>query len=1011
MGETLLSRTPLSPGWAALLAVLLTVGGATAQAPPAESAPGAVPTAAAPAAPPVPPSPPAPAPEAPRNPCEDPVAIPGGLLPEPEIEASGPPVVAIEIRSEAALAEKELEEIGKVIDVEIGQPLGELAVRHTLRNLQATGTFDTTELYTEESAEGLTVYIVLAPAYQVRKIELVGNLGLDSDEIHNVLPQKESQPLFEEQLVNGVFEVQELYRANGYFKASVQLQPRLDEAARLADVTYRLDSGPRAKVGTVSFAGNTGPFTPEALIERLRIKPGEPYRQATSETDIFRLRRFLLGQGYRSARIEKPAVTPREGAEVVDLSIPIEVGKRLEWTVAGADAKKLEKNDLLLFLGDQGYDDALVIQSVSRIRTYYQGQGYFHAKVTQEEEVTPEVVKLRLTVEPGERYTLESIEFTGNKSYSSAELQKLMATSPPTLLARLNPGQGRLVDQALQSDLKNVRSFYARSGFEKVKVGPEQVREEGLKLHLTLPIEEGAQERVVSLDLDALCSLDKKALRRQLKEKGGLADGGSFHPVVLNETLDFIRAEYESAGYSQAQVSALSDWNPDHTLVDVKLQVFEGPRQVVDRVIVRGNEVTDGDVIRRTAKIRRGDPISRVRLQQIESDLSRLGLFSRVDVEAARVDFGSPLRDVVLHVEEGLQHSLNYGVGYDTEDGARGLLGYSFRNLWGKAVTLRSDLRLSQRNQRFRLLLDQPTVGALPVSLSSSLFYIDADDKNRRIRRWGFRTEAAEVRSRRRRGTVRYSLAYDFRVLQLISIDPGVALNDFERRKSRPYQISSVIPSLFFDRRDNALDPHRGGTSLVQLQYSFPFVGSDADFLKLSLQQTETFDLGRPGVIAVSLRVGGIEAFRVLPGKDPDLPDDLPSSDVFIDERFFAGGETTHRAYGRDELTLLGQSRIFSPETGSYQVVGGNGLLLFNADYRFPLYKLPVDGVVFFDTGNVWADWRRIDLRQTKSGAGVGVRYVSPIGPLRLEIAWKLDRDRQLDESPYRILFSLGNPF
>jgi outer membrane translocation and assembly module TamA len=132
---------------------------------------------------------------------------------------------------------------------------------------------------------------------------------------------------------------------------------------------------------------------------------------------------------------------------------------------------------------------------------------------------------------------------------------------------------------------------------------------------------------------------------------------------------------------------------------------------------------------------------------------------------------------------------------------------------------------------------------------------------------------------------------------------------------------------------------------------------------------------------------------------------------VFIDERFFAGGPTTHRAYSRDDLGILGQTLILRP-TGSGPTpagVGGNGLLLLNLEYRFPIAG-PFEGVAFYDTGNVWADWRRIDLGDLKAGAGAGLRWLSPIGPLRLDVAWKLDREPYEETKPVFSL-SYGNPF
>ena len=172
--------------------------------------------------------------------------------------------------------------------------------------------------------------------------------------------------------------------------------------------------------------------------------------------------------------------------------------------------------------------------------------------------------------------------------------------------------------------------------------------------------------------------------------------------------------------------------------------------------------------------------------------------------------------------------------------------------------------------------------------------------------------------------------------------------------------------------------------------------------------------------------MGGIEPYKDPPEPlaDPDPFDELPTALVPISERFFAGGSTTHRAYKRDELgicgdTLLpvlpeeerGLTRSIEDECANaidYVPVGGNGQLLFNFDYRFPIAG-PIGGNVFFDFGNVWSDWRNIDLSEMKSGVGIGIRYLSPIGAIRLDTGWKLDRLPAEDH--YAIFFSVGNAY
>jgi outer membrane protein insertion porin family len=907
----------------------------------------------------------------------------------------GPLVLAVEIRSDAPLPRRE--EVSSVIEIEPGKPLDDVAVRHTLRNLVATGVGSDVEVYTRAEPGGVVVEVVLRPVPQVAEVRVSGRLGLPASDLKAAVPQRSAQPLAEESVVQGVYNLQDLYRRNGYFKASVRV--RVEESpTRQAVVTYQVDSGDRATIGAIDFAGAIAPFTAAALIDHLRSRPGRPFQERTAEEDAERLQVWLIEQQHGTARVDRPRQDYDAAANRLHLTYPIEVGPQIKLVIKGADVKRLKKQGLLPFLGAAGYDEALVQQALARLRAYYQQKGHYHVQVGSSQRRVEGVLELTITVDPGPVYTLAAVEFTGNRGASSAQLATLMSTTPRSVL---HPGSGRLVQDTLNEDLDNVRSYYALQGYAQAQVGPAQVTEHGNALRLVVPIEEGPQQRLVKLELQGIQKLDEAKLRQALP----LKEGGPFHPVLLEQTLTAVRSAYGEAGYTQAQVSAATDWNAPHTLVDLTVKVLEGPRRVVDQVIVRGNQATRTDVIRRTLRLAHGDPIGQSRPYELESNLYRLGIFSRVDIDLS----GSPLdteRDVLVRVEEGKFKSLSYGAGYDSEEKFRALLGVSDNNIGGEADSLRANARVSALDKRFSLVFNQPFLGSLAVPLNSTLFYFDTREVSFRTRRWGGRSEAVKTLSR-----TRYSLALDYRVVRL-KVDPGVALNSVERQ-NRPVQVTSVIPAVLVDHRDDPLVPSRGWSSLAQLQYSFPGVGSNANFLKLFLQQTQYVNLGKPGILAGSLRLGGIEAFSSLGTGDPTVPPSLPSSNVFIDERFFGGGSTTHRAYGLDLLGIR-ERTLIQPGPGShFMPVGGNGLLLANFDYRFPILGA-FGGTVFFDAGDVWADWRDIRLLGPgglKAGAGLGFRYLSPVGPLRAEIGWKLHRERNPNEPPVVVFLSFGNPF
>lgn len=908
----------------------------------------------------------------------------------------GPVVTTVEVRSDAPL--DETVNLESLIETEVGQPLDEEDVRDTLRNLQATGTASEIELYTRDDPEGggVVVVVVFRAVIQVEEVRITGDLGLDRETLRRAVPQRESEPLSEEAILRGVYAIEDLYEDAGYFRGRARVSVQTDEARRRAVVTYDVDSGPRATVGTIAFDKSVAPFEPAALVRQLRVKPGEPYSRRLAREDAESLQDWLVRQRHGAARVEPPREEIDPDSNTVKLTYPIEIGPRVTLVVVGADEKALRRRNLLPFLGEAGYDEALVLQSVSRLKTYFQQQGHYDVRIETDEKRTNGELVLTFRIEPGPEYTLRRIDLEGNEEIPGDELRQVLQTSERSLL---RPGSGRLVQSVLNEDVDNLRSYYALRGFTQAQIGPPQVEKAGQDLALAIPIQEGPRQRVVRLDFQGVEALDTSALRRTLS----LREGEGFHPVLLENTLDQIRAQYAAQGYIQAQVSARQDWNPDHTLVDVVIDVLEGPQQVVDRVIVRGLDRTRSEVVRRTLDLDPGEPVSRVKLLETERDLYRLGIFSRVDIELLRADLGATGRDVLVRVEEGRPRTLTYGLGWDSEEQFRGLVGFSDNNVLGRAYSLRTDLRWSQRgDQRFRFIFNQPYLFEQPVALTTTLFYQTDTRSNRPFEATrGARVEAARVFTDRR-----VSLGIGHRVVDL-DLDPAAAANTIELSDER-YRITDLVPSFFWDRRDDPIIPTRGWSSLVQLQYAFPSDLTDVELLKVFAQQTQYFDLGRPGVVAVSLRAGGIEPFSTLVPTEADPLAGFPSRDVPIGERFFAGGDTTHRAYGRDDLGIREQSLLLASNQKDYIPVGGNGLLLLNLEYRFPVFG-DFGGTVFFDTGNVWPDWRSIDLSKTKHGAGLGARYLSPLGPIRAGIGWKLDREP--GEPSYELFFNIGNPF
>lgn len=918
----------------------------------------------------------------------------------------GPVVDRIEVRSDAPL--RDPEELRQLLAIGVGERLTERSVRRTLRNLQATGAAYEVELYTrpvpaedEGSPERAAVVLVIRAAVQITAVDLEGELGVNRRTLEDRLLVAPGQTLIESRVIRSVYRLQELYERRGYFAARVRLEVDVDEERKSAGIVFRVDSGARFRVGEVRFEGELGAFARGSLLEPLRAKPGDPFRRETVRDDAERLQRWLVERSHRKAEVDRPREEVHTSDAQVDLVYPVRVGPRVEVEIVGAEEKELRKEDLLPFLGEEGYDEALVLQAVDRVRRHFQQQGHWRVRVDWHEDREDGVLRLVFRIEPGPVYTLEAVRFEGNREVSDAQLSALMETTPRRLLTL---GSGKLVTATLDEDLENIRSYYALQGFAGHRIGPAETRVDGRSITLVIPIEEGRRRQVVDLAFEGVESLDVQGLRADVPLEGG----GPYHPLLLEDSLRIVRGRYEQRGYPDAQVSASEDWNRSETLVDVTIQVIEGPQTVIDRVILRGNSKTRDEVLEQTVRLRPGEPVSRSRLLEVERRLYGLGIFSRVQVELGPADLSESTRDVIVRVEEGRTRRVSYGVGYGTDDGFAGLFGYSRRNLWGRAVTLQSDLRYGQKERTARAVLDQPNVTRWHLPILYTVALQEEERPSYDVDRIVSRVEAVyQTRD------WRYGLAFDYRIVNsTLDFDPGDpedSLDAIERR-DQDVRISSVIPNVFVDRRDDPIDPSSGWSAVGRVQLAFPLGGvTNADFVKTFLQHTRYLELGY-GSLAGSVRLGLIEPLTDAtedPAASPGaaLPREPENLEIPIDERFFAGGDFSHRAYGKDELGIPGET-LFADGDGR----GGNGLLLLNLDYRFPVWG-DLGGSVFYDLGNVWPDWQEIDPAGMKGGIGLGVRYSSPIGPIRAGVAYKLDPEPTLEEDRWRFFLAVGNPF
>jgi len=551
-------------------------------------------------------------------------------------------------------------------------------------------------------------------------------------------------------------------------------------------------------------------------------------------------------------------------------------------------------------------------------------------------------------------------------------------------------------------------------------------------------IREGARVTVGDVTIAGNQSVSEERLRAVLT----LTRDEPYYGPAVARNRDALTAFYLDEGYASAVVTpavTTAAVAAEAARADLTFKIAEGPQTIVEHIFITGNLRTRVNVIRRELQIEEGKPLGLTALTESRRRLSALGLFRRIEISA--IAHGDPrIRDVIVAVEEAPQTTIGYGGGLQVdrvlreEEGGggpreryefapRGFFEIGRRNLGGgnRSVSLYSRLGLRPNAAggsdnpfdfpEYRVVgtYRQPRALRSYGDLTATAAVEQGVRTGFNFTRKGFNAEIGHRLSPSVHGSVRYTLGttrlFDN---QLVEVDDPLAVLTIDRVFPQ-VRLSTVATTVSRDTRDDPLEPQKGAFLSADGALAARAIGSEVGFAKTFLQGFVYRNLGRPNlVLAGGARLGLARAFlRFVDTVDENgNPQTVSVRDLPASERFFAGGDTTIRGYSLDSV---GAPSTITP-AGFPK--GGDAEVVFNAELRMPI-RGPVGGVVFVDGGNVFARASDLDLLQLRGSVGLGARYRSPIGPIRIDIGFKLDR-RLIGaslEPRYAVHLSIGQAF
>jgi len=723
----------------------------------------------------------------------------------------------------------------------------------------------------------------------------------------------------------------------------------------------------------------------DAIKRAMKTQIGDPYIPAKLSQDL----EIIYRMGYfDDIRIE--AETEPDGGQTVIFHVkekPTIYKIRIKGNSVFDEEKIRENIDISMGSILNIYD---VQENISRIETMYKEKNYHNVKVDYElkdREHNQAEITFRIT--ENSKVYIRKIEFIGNKDYTERQLEKLMANQEKGFWSFFT-SSGNLDSEKLQHDVMRIQNHYHNNGYIDARIGEPQVVIKKTQIEITIKIVEGIKYKVGDIDLTGDMLLPKEKMFKLLKLKPNTI----YKRESIREDLTFLTDLYGNAGYAFADIYPKVKKEEENALVHITYHIVQGKQVYFDRIVITGNTKTRDKVIRRRLRVYEQELYSGVGIKQSINELKRLDFFEDVQIDTQKGTNPNTM-NLKVTVKEKPTGMFSFGGGYSSVDNAFVVGSISQRNLFGRGQILEAKGQVGGTTNQFNISFTEPWLYDMPLSFGIDLFNWtkEYDEYDKDSKGGGIRLGYPIFRNTRGYISYRYDRAEIYN-LEFDAPSTIVALQGVN-------ETSSSTISIHYDTTDHPFNPSRGMDHSFSIEYAGGLLGGDIGFNKYRLKMSKYFPLIWHTVFLVHAEGGYIQEHS-----DEIIPDY---------ELFHLGGINSLRGFEWEDLSPEEEIILSYNDDGSKNSVitkvGGNKYVQFNAEFIFPILRQHgLVGLFFYDTGAVYKDNYRVQFDELRESAGYGIRWFSPMGPIRLEHGYILDP--QGDESSEgRWEFSIGTMF
>ncbi len=708
-----------------------------------------------------------------------------------------------------------------------------------------------------------------------------------------------------------------------------------------------------------------------AILRKILTKAGDSYSPSGLREDL----KAIYKMGY----FDDVQIDQTEGENGKEITFRVTEKPTISSiTYSGLD--ELSEKDLseAITLKENGILNPVRVNAAAdAIRALYKSKGYYNTTVTPNISYpTPDSAAVRFVVDEGKKIYIKEISFEGNKTFDAGELEDVIQTTTKNWLSWLTE-DGLINMDLVNQDAARITAFYNNHGFLEAHVGAPIITQDAEWLYVKFVVEEGPRFKVGTVDLKGDLIADKEVFLDMLT----IRSEEYLSRKTLRDDILKITDYYSEQGYAFAEIRPDLNKSASGSRVDVMLKISKGDLVYINRLSIRGNTRTRDNVIRRELVVAEGGLFDAKALRESSQKLQRLDYFEEVTIEP-EPSLDPSKMNVTVNVKEKSTGQFSVGAGYSSVDKLILMGEISENNFLGMGHRLALSGNIGSSSSRFNLGWTNPRLNDTNLSVGADLFNWEReyDDYTRN-------TKGAALRfGHPFWGQWRMYETYSYTDTQLSDVAEDAS---YIIQESQNVPITSAITIAFIrDTRDKLYGATTGSRNSISVKYAGGPLGGDSQFTKLEGISSWFFPMPLSTVFHALGSVGIANA-----NETNGLP---------VYERFYLGGMNTIRGYE------YGQVSPIDPDTGDR--IGGDRMWFINTELVFPLLKEQgLYGAVFFDAGESIAEDQSNSLDQIAKGTGLEIRWLSPMGPLR--IVWGYNLDPWYDEPQTVWDFSIGGQF